>query len=181
MYLCLLCIFPTTVPIRLVFPRRKLTLSMQYLPLVLLPSALPFIVMSEAKVPTLKSRNYPKDSNPDLVIYGHWISQPSRAVMWALLICKIPFTMVQVNPLKRETQSPEILKLNPLGKVPILVVSYCVLLYIFVCGSCWIPVVIYANFPTSFSFCTVFWTTTPGQVRLHTHWTSCDHGLWRHL
>lgn len=70
-----------------------------------------------------KSNNEDANLQADLTVYGFWVSQPTRSVLWTLMIHDIPFRFVTVNPLKKETQRPEYLAINPLGKVPVLLVS----------------------------------------------------------
>lgn len=58
---------------------------------------------------------------PQLKLYANPISQPSRAILWALKLTNTPFEFVNVDIAKGETRQPDFLKLNPHGKVPVLV------------------------------------------------------------
>lgn len=54
-------------------------------------------------------------------VYGHYVSQPSRAVLWALSSHNIPFKFEELDPTRGQTRTPEFLKINPGGFVPVLV------------------------------------------------------------
>ena len=56
-------------------------------------------------------------------VYGHYASQPSRAVMWAMFNHNIPFKFVELDPTRGHTRTPEFLKMNPAGGVPVLIES----------------------------------------------------------
>jgi len=65
---------------------------------------------------------YPSDAKEaDITIYGNWISQPSRAVLWTLLIFKVPFRMVTVAVNKGVHRSKEFRSINPYAQIPVLV------------------------------------------------------------
>ena len=53
-----------------------------------------------------------------LTLYGHPVSQPSRAVIWLLEIERIPFKLVEVNPLKGEASTDEYLAKFSAGGIP---------------------------------------------------------------
>jgi glutathione S-transferase len=53
-----------------------------------------------------------------LEVYGMPLSQPTRAVLWALEMKSVPYTLRRVNPMKGEAASDEFLKLFPTGLVP---------------------------------------------------------------
>eukprot|EP01126_Amoeba_proteus_P020575 TRINITY_DN2091_c0_g1_i4.p1 TRINITY_DN2091_c0_g1~~TRINITY_DN2091_c0_g1_i4.p1 ORF type:complete len:161 (+),score=18.33 TRINITY_DN2091_c0_g1_i4:199-681(+) len=42
-----------------------------------------------------------------LVVYGHWVSQPARAVMWALKIKGVDWRYVEVDPSRGDTRRPD--------------------------------------------------------------------------
>lgn len=54
----------------------------------------------------------------ELIIYGHWVSQPSRAVMWALKMKNVPFKFVEINPQTGDTQKPDFLAKFPTHTIP---------------------------------------------------------------
>eukprot|EP00164_Ancoracysta_twista_P000860 GFYU01001132.1.p1 GENE.GFYU01001132.1~~GFYU01001132.1.p1 ORF type:complete len:220 (-),score=62.41 GFYU01001132.1:234-893(-) len=54
-------------------------------------------------------------------IYGHWVSQPSRAVLWFCKINSIPFDFERRDPVAGECRTPEFLALSPAGQIPVLV------------------------------------------------------------
>lgn len=63
------------------------------------------------------------DAKPSLILYGVPFSQPVRAVLWLLLLKRMPFEMVLINPgSKGETGSrnPNFLAKNPAGTIPTL-------------------------------------------------------------
>jgi glutathione S-transferase len=53
-----------------------------------------------------------------LVVHGHYVSQPSRAVLWLLKIHNHPFEFHKVEPLKGETRKEEFKKIFPTGLAP---------------------------------------------------------------
>jgi glutathione S-transferase len=55
-----------------------------------------------------------------LIIYGHWVSQPSRAVLWLLKYKNVDFKLVEVNPSAGETRKPEFLEKFPSHTIPAL-------------------------------------------------------------
>jgi len=58
-----------------------------------------------------------------LVVYGVEPSQPVRSVLWACALMKLPITFKRVMPGSRKeggTRSPDFLKLNPFGQVPVI-------------------------------------------------------------
>lgn len=54
----------------------------------------------------------------DLTIYGHWVSQPSRAIMWILNMKNIPFKFVETSPQTGDTRKPEYLAKFPTHTIP---------------------------------------------------------------
>merc|ERR1712137_50846 len=54
-------------------------------------------------------------------IYAHWVSQPSRAVMWCCLMANTKFNLIETDPMSGQTRTEEFLKLNPAGTIPTLV------------------------------------------------------------
>ncbi|KDD76755.1 hypothetical protein H632_c117p2 [Helicosporidium sp. ATCC 50920] len=57
----------------------------------------------------------------DLEFYGDLLSQPSRSVYLFLECTGIPYTMHSIDLTKRESRTPEYLKINPQGHVPYIV------------------------------------------------------------
>ena len=57
-------------------------------------------------------------SVPTLKLYGHVISQPTRAVMQLLAVQKEAYEFVKVNPVAGDTITPEYLSKFPLGYAP---------------------------------------------------------------
>ena len=58
-----------------------------------------------------------------LTLYGSPLSQPVRAVIWLLLLKKIPFELILMNPGSKGeigTRNPNFLKKNPNGTIPFL-------------------------------------------------------------
>eukprot|EP00002_Diphylleia_rotans_P013771 TRINITY_DN267_c0_g1_i9.p1 TRINITY_DN267_c0_g1~~TRINITY_DN267_c0_g1_i9.p1 ORF type:complete len:230 (+),score=54.31 TRINITY_DN267_c0_g1_i9:69-758(+) len=53
-----------------------------------------------------------------LTLFGHPVSQPTRAVMWLLAINKIPHENKVLNIQKGEARTPEFKAVNPNAKVP---------------------------------------------------------------
>ena len=51
-------------------------------------------------------------------IYGHYVSQPTRAVLWTLMMKSIPYTFVKINPQAGEADSDDYLKKFPSGVIP---------------------------------------------------------------
>ncbi len=51
-------------------------------------------------------------------IYGHYVSQPTRAVLWTLAMKSLPYTFVKVNPVAGEADSEDFLKKFPAGVIP---------------------------------------------------------------
>jgi maleylacetoacetate isomerase len=58
-----------------------------------------------------------------MTLYHYWRSSCSWRVRWALAIKKLPYHSVPVNLLKGEHQTPDFLKINPLGSVPAIVIG----------------------------------------------------------
>ncbi|CDW72288.1 glutathione s-transferase domain-containing protein [Stylonychia lemnae] len=57
-------------------------------------------------------------AQPDLILYGDYGSQPTRAVFCFLTINKIPFTYKEVSILHRDHLKPEYRKIHPNAKIP---------------------------------------------------------------
>jgi glutathione S-transferase len=58
-----------------------------------------------------------------LTLYGSPLSQPVRAVIWLLLLKKMPFELILMNPGSKGeigTRNPNFLKKNPNGTIPFL-------------------------------------------------------------
>lgn len=55
------------------------------------------------------------------VFYWDIMSQPSRAIKVLLDIGQIPCKYVHIDLSKRSTRNPEYLRLNPFGKIPLLI------------------------------------------------------------
>lgn len=50
-------------------------------------------------------------------IYGHNVSQPTRAVVWACRMKGIDFEFINTDPLKGKTKTPDFLaNVSPLGR-----------------------------------------------------------------
>ena len=59
-------------------------------------------------------------AEPTLAIYGHPISQPTRAVLWLLAVKQLRFRFVRVDPSKGECATDEYLRKFPAGTIPAL-------------------------------------------------------------
>mmetsp|Transcript_13505 Transcript_13505/g.20290 ORF Transcript_13505/g.20290 Transcript_13505/m.20290 type:complete len:252 (+) Transcript_13505:113-868(+) len=57
-------------------------------------------------------------SDKNVVVYGHYVSQPSRAVLWLLKMHDHPFDFVKVEPLAGDTKKPDFKSLFPLSLAP---------------------------------------------------------------
>lgn len=53
-----------------------------------------------------------------LVIFGHWVSQPTRAVAWLCLISGIDYTFEEIDPLRGQHKTEEFKKVSPNGLIP---------------------------------------------------------------
>jgi glutathione S-transferase len=53
-----------------------------------------------------------------LTVYGNYLSQPSRAVLWALAMKGVPFTAKSVNPMAGGTNTADFLAKFPMGAIP---------------------------------------------------------------
>lgn len=53
-----------------------------------------------------------------LIVYAHWVSQPSRAVLWALKMKNLPYSFVEVDPSRGATRNPEFAKKFPIKTIP---------------------------------------------------------------
>lgn len=63
-------------------------------------------------------------ATPSLTVFGHYISQPSRAVLWALAMTRTPFQFVKMDPTKGECESAQFLQKFPAGVIPALEVLH---------------------------------------------------------
>ena len=59
-------------------------------------------------------------SNPLIRLHGFVSFDRSAKVRWLLTELKLPFENRWLNPEKKENESPEFLKLNPSGRIPVL-------------------------------------------------------------
>ena len=50
-----------------------------------------------------------------LTVYGHWVSQPSRAVLWVLKMKGLPFTFKKKEPFKGDCDKEDYLAKFPTG------------------------------------------------------------------
>mmetsp|Transcript_7809 Transcript_7809/g.16308 ORF Transcript_7809/g.16308 Transcript_7809/m.16308 type:complete len:229 (-) Transcript_7809:8-694(-) len=60
-------------------------------------------------------------ASPALKVYGHWVSQPARSVLWLLKIKGLPFAFEKVDPMGGGTRTPSYKKLFPTAKAPAIV------------------------------------------------------------
>lgn len=84
-----------------------------------------------------------------LRVYGHIISQPTRAVLSFLRANNIQYELVPINPLRGEHKTPMFKKMNPMSLVPLiedgevkLGESAAILTYLHSsrhCPDCWYP------------------------------------------
>ncbi|KAL0375892.1 UNVERIFIED_CONTAM: Glutathione S-transferase zeta class [Sesamum calycinum] len=61
------------------------------------------------------------ESSKKLKLYSYWRSSCSCRVRIALNLKGLDYEYIAINLLKGENKTPEFLKLNPLGSVPVLV------------------------------------------------------------
>lgn len=59
-------------------------------------------------------------TSPSLTVFGHYVSQPVRAVVWTLAMKSTPYNFVKINPVVGEAETPEFLSKFPTGVVPAL-------------------------------------------------------------
>jgi maleylacetoacetate isomerase len=62
--------------------------------------------------------------NEELTLFHYWRSTSSWRVRWALLLKRVDAHLVHVGLLNGESESPEHLKRNPMGFVPVLQVGH---------------------------------------------------------
>lgn len=62
-------------------------------------------------------------ADPKLTLHGYWRSSASWRVRWALALKEVPYLYAPVNILEKANRSPEHLKRNPLGALPVLEVE----------------------------------------------------------
>jgi glutathione S-transferase len=55
-----------------------------------------------------------------MIVYGNFISQPSRAVLWALAMKGISYKFVKVDPSAGDCERPDYLSKFPCGTAPAL-------------------------------------------------------------
>lgn len=55
-----------------------------------------------------------------LKVYGHFVSQPVRSVLWLLKVSKVEHEFVKVEPMSGHTRTPEYLAKFPSGKAPVI-------------------------------------------------------------
>lgn len=55
-----------------------------------------------------------------LKVYGHFVSQPVRSVLWLLKASKVEHEFIKVEPLSGQTRTPEYLAKFPSGKAPVI-------------------------------------------------------------
>jgi len=67
-----------------------------------------------------KWRRFDLEPEKPLRLYGYWRSSASWRVRWALNLKEISFEYVPVNLLKGENSTPDFLRKNPAGAVPVL-------------------------------------------------------------
>ena len=60
----------------------------------------------------------PPSRGSSLKVYGHYVSQPARSVLWLLKMKNEPFEFVKVEPLKGDARTPEFKSKFPLSLVP---------------------------------------------------------------
>ena len=53
-------------------------------------------------------------------LYGNYLSQPSRAILWAAAMKGLPMEMKKINPIVGEAETPEFLAKFPSGFIPAL-------------------------------------------------------------
>ena len=56
-----------------------------------------------------------------LTIYGHWVSQPARSVLWLLKIKELPFDFKKVEPMNGDTRKEDFRALFPTAKAPAII------------------------------------------------------------
>lgn len=59
----------------------------------------------------------------EITLYGYYRSSSSHRVQIGLRLKEIPFTYVSISLDKKEQETPEFLKINPGGQIPVLVVD----------------------------------------------------------
>ena len=55
-----------------------------------------------------------------LKIYGHPVSQPSRAIFWLLQMQNQEYEYEKIDPFAGDNKTESFLALNPMGKIPVL-------------------------------------------------------------
>eukprot|EP00052_Salpingoeca_macrocollata_P005724 m.49189 g.49189 ORF g.49189 m.49189 type:complete len:226 (+) comp15018_c0_seq3:178-855(+) len=55
-----------------------------------------------------------------LRVLGHYVSQPTRAVLWTLRMKNVPFEFEKVDPVAGETRNEEFYKISPSGLIPVI-------------------------------------------------------------
>lgn len=54
----------------------------------------------------------------NLIVYGHFISQPSRAVLWLLKINNFPHEFKKLEPIRGDTKKEDFVRFYPTAQVP---------------------------------------------------------------
>jgi glutathione S-transferase len=60
------------------------------------------------------------NNHPHIIFYGNDMSQPTRAVLWFTKLNNIQLNYTVVRLDKLEHKQPSFLKMNPMGKIPVL-------------------------------------------------------------
>jgi len=55
-----------------------------------------------------------------MIVYGSYLSQPTRMVLWTSALLNIPFEFKKVDSVKGEQRLPDFLKLNPNAVFPVI-------------------------------------------------------------
>merc|ERR1711923_235669 len=53
-----------------------------------------------------------------LKVYGHYISQPARSVLWLLKIHSVRFEFIKTDPIRGDTQKSDFAAKFPLQRIP---------------------------------------------------------------
>jgi glutathione S-transferase len=61
------------------------------------------------------------NTNNEFTLYAFNFRSRAERVLWTLRECDLPYEVVRLDPFKGEARTPEFLRLNPSGKVPVLV------------------------------------------------------------
>jgi len=66
------------------------------------------------------THNVTKTMSNNLILHGNMLSQPTRVILWFCHLNHIPIQFKNVQLHKAEHKSPQFLKWNPNGKIPVL-------------------------------------------------------------